>query len=584
MRIRDALNPMTWVNRAIDKRILNMKGAIQMEYNPFLTEMKFETTDKLATKRLLENSMWYRGNEQDLAYFYKKEAPKFYRKGEQSESLNYFWTNQEIDTRRIHMGIPQLISEKMVDLIVGNGYEIKVEGEDEETIQEDLDKALKDNKFKQLLAHSIETESWSGGVSWKLSFNPNISEYPIIEAWQPEDYACRVVCGRIVEDIFYVYYAQGNDTYRLSEIYGVDDGNSYIDYKLDKAWYKTNGQNSEGGKWLEVPLSTLEETKDLKRITITGYGKRLSMYKPNKLPNSEFRSSYIGESDYAGSYGAFDALDEIGSTWIQEFRDGKLFRYFPEELMIKANNGNYTYPSQFKKQHVLYDDSASENADKQKILYEQGDLRIEAHTQTWKIWLGTVLNNAGLSPLTVGVSGLEAIDASAESQQEREKVSIRTRNKKIEIWEEFLEDILPTYVDFMYITKGLKMSDTYQVGSLPDVEVKVTFNDYIIKSKNDRTVEVQAGLGSSWDILTGVEYVHDDKTERERLAISARIKLENGYASISQAEASALQAENQDTAEVLSEMGIDILPVNENQDGVVIEENEDTPPNEEQEE
>jgi A118 family predicted phage portal protein len=584
MRVLDAVNPMTWVNRAIDKRILKMKGAIHMEYNPFLTEMKFETTDKLMTKRLLENSMWYRGNEQDLAYFYRKEAPKFYRKGEQSESLNYFWTNDEQDNRKLHMGIPQLISEKMVDLIVGNGYEIKVEGKNEQEIQEELDMALKDNKFKQLLAQSIETESWSGGVSWKLSYNPNISEYPIIEAWQPEDYACRVVCGRIVEDIFYVYYSQGNDTYRLSEIYGVDDGNSYIDYKLDKAWYKTNAQDGTGGQWLEVPLSTLEETSKLKKIVINGYNKRLSLYKPNKLPNSEFRSSYIGESDYAGSYGAFDALDEIGSTWIQEFRDGKLFRYFPEELMIKGDNGKYQYPSQFKKQHTLYDDSASENADKQKILYEQGELRIEAHTQTWKIWLGTAINNAGLSPLTVGVSGLEAIDASAESQQEREKVSIRTRNKKIEIWEEFLDDILSTYVDFMYIVKGLKLSNTYQVGSLPDVDIQVTFNDYIIKSKRDRTEEVQAGLGSSWDIFTGVEYVHDDKTERERLAISARIKLENGYNSISQAEASALQAENQETADILQEQGIEILPVNENTNGVVTEENDIEPPTEEQEE
>jgi hypothetical protein len=137
----------------------------------------------------------------------------------------------------------------------------------------------------------------------------------------------------------------------------------------------------------------------------------------------------------------------------------------------------------------------------------------------------------------------------------------------------------------MYITKGLTSeTENMMLPALPDVEVKVTFNDYIIKSKNDRTVEVQAGLGSSWDILTGVEYVHDDKTERERLAISARIKLENGYNSISQAEASALQAENQETADILIEQGIKILPVNENQDGVVIEENELPPPTEEQEE
>lgn len=581
MRVRDAINPVTWLNKVIDNRISKVKGAKPMEYNPFFTTMKLDNTSKQMTRRTLENSIWYSGNEQDLAHFYRKEAPKFWRNGEQSESLNYFWTNDDPIARKIHMGIPQLLSEKMVDLIIGNGYEIKVEGKDEEEIQEKLDKGLKDNKFKQLLAKSIETESWSGGIAWKLSYNPLVSEYPIIEAWKPENYTCKLLCGRIVEDIFYKYYEKNKQTYRLSEMYGVDDAGSYIDYKLELLQYEARGQQGDV-RWIDVPLTDLEETAELERITFTGYTKRLSLYKPNKLPNSEFRDSYLGESDYQGSYSAFDALDEIGSTWIQEFRDGKLFRYFPEELMIKDSNGGISYPSSFKKQHVMYANNPMENADKDKIVYMQGDLRTQAHMESWKMWLQTVINNAGFSPLTVGVTGLESIDASAESQQEREKVSIRTRQKKVELWTEYLEDILPTYLEFMYIVDGVKMSATMTVPSLPDVDIKVTFNDYIIKSKRDRTEEVQAGLGSSWDILEGVQYVHNDKTEREQLAISARIKLENGYNSISQAEASALEAENKDTTELLQEQGVEILPVNEEQDGVVIEENETPPPNEDQ--
>lgn len=583
MRFRDVINPAYWVNKAIDNRIIKWKGANQMGYNPFLTTMKFDNDDKQTTRRLLENSIWYTGNEQDLSYFYRKEAPKFYRNGEQSESLNYFWTNNEDLARKIHMGVPQLISEKMVDLIVGNGYEIKVEGNNETEVQEELDLALKDNKIKQLIGQSIETESWSGGVSWKMSYNPSISEYPIIEQWQPEHYNCVVVSGRIVEDIFYIYYQHNNNSYRLSEIYGVDDIGAYIDYKLDMVQYQTVGQVKGEPKWIPVKLSELEETKDLQRITIAGYFKKLSLYKPNKMPNSEFRYSYMGESDYAGSYGAFDALDEIGSTWIQEFRDGKLFRYFPEELMITSSSGSYTYASQFKKQHVLYQDTPSDNADKQKIQYSQGDLRTEQHKETWKIWLTTVINNAGLSPLTIGVTGLESIDASAESQQEREKVSIRTRNKKIELWTEFLNDFLQTYTEFLYIVRGAQeLNGTIQAGSLPDVEVKVTFNDYIVKSKRDRTEEVQAGFGTTWDVMEGVKYVHEDKTPREQLALSARIKLENGYNSITQAEASALQDENVETTETLEEMGIVIIPVNEEQETVVTEENELTPPTEEE--
>jgi A118 family predicted phage portal protein len=586
MGILKAINPITWVNKAIDKRIqLYQKGATrQMEYNHLLTTIKAPHTNKHMTRRLLEGSVWYSGIEQDLAYFYRTEAKNFIRNNEVSESNNYFWANTKRDIRKIHTGIPQLISEKMVDLIVGNGYEIKVEGKDEVKLQEMLDEILADNKFKNLLGKSIETESWSGGVAWKLSFNPLVSDYPIIEMWQPENYTNNVISGRIVEDIFYIYYEKGASKYRLSEIYGVSTKGAYIDYKLEKLTFKTNAQDSKG-EWLACELSELPETAERKRVDFIGYFNKLSGYKPNKLPNSEFRYSVLGESDYAGSYGLMDALDEIKSTWIQEMRDGKLHRYFPEEMMIKGTNAEYQYPDEFTKDHILFADSPSENTDKQKIQYAQGDIRAEKYIESWKICLADTLNNAGLSPLTVGVTGLESIASSEASQQEREKVSIRTRNKKSELWVEFLEPILTTTLDFYHMVKGMKeMPDgTFTVGRVPEAKVLVTFNDYIIKSKRDRTEEVQQGIGTSWDILTGVRYVHDDMTEREQLAISARVKLENGYNSISTAEASALQAENQDTEDEISEMGVDIIAVNENNDGTVTPQNATPSPTEQQE-
>jgi hypothetical protein len=48
---------------------------------------------------------------------------------------------------------------------------------------------------------------------------------------------------------------------------------------------------------------------------------------------------------------------------------------------------------------------------------------------------------------------------------------------------------------------------------------------------------------------------------REQLAISARVKLEAGLDSISQAELSALQAENVDVNKVLVEEGVAIIPI-----------------------
>lgn len=582
MKIINAINPLYWANKIIDKRILQYGKGVgnEMKYNPLLVTMKSVYNDKHMTRRLLENGIWYSGIEQDIAYFYQKEAPKFYRHGQASESLNYFWGKAGGNFRKIHSGFPQLISEKMVDLITGSGYRLVVEGDNQEELQDELDSILEDNKFNMLLGKGIETESWSGGTSWKMTYNPLISGYPIIEVWQPENYTNKIVSGRIVEDIFFTYYENDNLKYRLSEMYGVDKKGSYIDYKLEMLQFDTRGQEQLESKWVIANLNELEQTKELKRIEFNGYFKRLSLYKPNKLPNSEFRYSLLGESDFAGSYGGFDAVDEILSTWIQEFRDAKLIRYFPKEYLPMNSSGENMLPDDFKKQHILYEDSSSENADKQRILYEQGEIRTEKHVESYKIWVTQILNNAGLSPLTVGITGLESIDASAESQQEREKVSIRTRSKKIELWKEFLSDFMKTALEFHFMIKQMKSNDSgiFTIGSLPEFEIIPTFEDYIIKSKKDRTTEVAEGIGTSWDILKGVKYVHDDLTEKEQLALSARIKLDNGINTVSIAEASALQAENEMALEDLKDDGVKELELDQNINGLTEGQNAIVPP------
>jgi len=192
-----------------------------------------------------------------------------------------------------------------------------------------------------------------------------------------------------------------------------------------------------------------------------------------------------------------------------------------------------------------------------------------------------ILNNAGLSPLTVGMTGLEGIDASAESQQEREKVSIRTRNKKIELWTETLDEFMQTALEFYIIVKDLQPNKSMQfsAGTIPEFTINTIFEDYIIKSSADRTREASEGItGLTWDIATSVNYVHKDKTEREKLAMIANIKLENDITSFTPSEASALQSIELDKQELLKEEGVEIIelaPEIEEEPEVEIEEVEE---------
>lgn len=470
-------------------------------------------------KRLEENSVWYSGIDTELRRYYLNYAPSANRSGYSSDESNYFWTrnSEETNVRAIHSGIPQLISEKMVDLLVGNGFSIRanIKGivEDKET-QERLDLILKDNKFNQLIQEAIETESWSGGVAFKLTLHKRF-KLPVIEVIQPENYEPVIVAGRIVEDIFKVFYSVDNKEYKLHEIYGADESGAYIKYKL---FVKNPTLDST---WTEISLNKLTATKDLKDYHIPGIKNKLSIYKPNKLPNSEFRGSKLGESDYSGSYGAFDGIDEILSTWIQEFRDGKISKFWPENLLPIDENSKTTLPNQLKKDFIMFNPGISQQAQSQTTpLILQAELNTDKHETSLKKWMELVLNNAGLSPVTIGVTGLESTAASESSQIMREKTSIRTRNKKLELWTEALTEFIPVI---------LQLDDFKRGNEIKEYETVVDFEDYDLKTTMDKTQEAAIGLQSkSWDIKSAVDYVHTDLSNEEKVLMRVNIKIENG--------------------------------------------------------
>ena len=101
---------------------------------------------------------------------------------------------------------------------------------------------------------------------------------------------------------------------------------------------------------------------------------------------------------------------------------------------------------------------------------------MESLKEKWKIAITTVCNNAGLSPLALGVTGLESVSAGELSQRERNRVTLETRNIKISSWKPFCEDV---------IKQGLKVYCLIKQIPYDDVDVSVTFSDYIVESQKD---------------------------------------------------------------------------------------------------
>ena len=118
---------------------------------------------------------------------------------------------------------------------------------------------------------------------------------------------------------------------------------------------------------------------------------------------------------------------------VQEFRDGKIKNFWPSNLLpTDPLDNNKTYlPPALKKDFIVYTSGIGEKEQPDKVEQVQGDIHSEKYLESYKKLLETIVNNAGLSPQTLGVTGLDSTAASEESQELREKTSIRTREKKV---------------------------------------------------------------------------------------------------------------------------------------------------------
>lgn len=504
------------IEKQVNKYMRRIKETSPFEYNSLITPDRNELLRDRFTRTMLINSVWYSGVDVNLKKLYTRDLTSF--RDINSDELNYFWAQPTEGTniRKIHSGIPQLISEKMVDLLMSNGYEIKaykdddLKEEDEDTAER-IEEINAWNNIDEKISEAIETESWGGGVALKLSALKRFP-YPVIEAIQPDEYEPRIEAGRIVEDVFITYYTKGSTYYKLKEAYGYDEKGSYIRYAL----FKQSGDN-----WIDAKLTDIEETKELKDWYYPGLQRKFSLYKPNKLPNSEFRGSKLGESDYSGSHGVFDAIDEVLSAMVQEFRDARVKNFWPSDLLpVDPTSKKQYIPPALKKDFIVYNNGIGEKERPSKPEMVQGEIHSEKYIETFKKLIETALNNAGLSPQSIGVTGLESTAASEESQELREKVSIRTREKKLKLWIPAINEL---------IELALMMDDIKNNRPVGEYKIVTTFNDYKIKTLMDKTQEASIGLSSkSWDIATAVDYVHEELTDEEKILMRVNIKLENG--------------------------------------------------------
>ncbi|HHD2730856.1 capsid protein [Clostridium perfringens] len=477
---------MGWFKSMLTKaaiKYLNVQPALT---NPITIQeaYTFETN-------VIRNKLWYRGEPYELDQFFKNIS---------SDPVNKarFWSavpSEDLSIRKIHSGLPAMIADKLSDIVVADLDSIEVTGEADNTLWEEI---RKDNKFDDMLGDIIATTLVSGDGAFKLSIDTEISKYPIIEFFDGDKVEYITQRGRLKEVKFYTFYTKNNRQYKLSETYG----KGYINYNL----YDSNGN--------EVSLNTLDETKELVDVT---YKDDFIMAVPLmffKSPKFEGK----GKSIFDNKSDAFDALDEVISQWIDAIRDGRVQKYIPEDLVPKDINGNLMKPNPFDNRFLKVGSSLAEDA-KNEIDMKQANINYEAYVESYSNAIDMCLQGI-ISPSTLGID-LKKTD-NAEAQREKEKTTLYTRGKLVDI----LTEVIPELVNII-----LKTNDVLNKKNTGEYEVSIVFGEYASPSF-DSVVET-VGKAKTYGVMSieqCIEEMYGDTwTDEEKEEEIQRIKEQNGY-------------------------------------------------------
>ena len=484
------------------------------------------------TRRVGEYRTWFIGNSRMLRNMYNLAI--------KDDCLNYFWYKAPSNYRMIHTGIPGLISSKMATILFGGGLKFTTTVyKDDKTADEQVSaqaQELVDNLCKivdlnERLENAAQNESWGGHIYFKLSHDTGLSQYPILEVADVRKAEAIKERGITTAIKFKFWYKDAaKNGFRLDEIYTTDAlGDAVIRYEL----YQLAKDGSEVARKLEDLPQTSQIKEDFhlnddNELVYTGLKGMLAFDKPNRTPSHEFPDSEYGASDYEGALDSFDALDEAYSELIAEIRSNKTIRYIPESMIPKQIITDSTthqqvvislLPNDFVTNYVKIEGGLDQNAKNEMNIQVIPDKTLQ-HLEKWKVALSTAINCAGLSPLALGITGLESINSSDKSQQERNKVTLETRNKKIRIWKPFIEDVVLKVLELnsWMVKNAQAKQDAFETMDLTfdNLDVKAEFGDYIIEQQSEK-ITTWSGAKSSGIASTheAVSQIHPDWEEDE---------------------------------------------------------------------
>lgn len=442
----------------------------------------------LFKREIAENEAWFNGSTTVLEHFFKVEWPNF-KVTTMFDKKPNFWNSVSGDIPRVHSGLPALISKTWVRLINPREINIVVDKD-----QERLDEILRDNKFKTtFLPKLIATMSWGGYAVGKISYDEGM---PILEVVTPKYSKAKVKRGRIEGFEFEIH-----------------DKDLVIVEHYDKNGVRYEAFREVAGE--RRPESVPYEYKDVELA-----GGLIPAQLFNNTPyNSRFPELIYGESDYSNIHSQLQQLDSVLAHTQLDIEASKSKQFINDDL-IKVDENDNEY---FDKNETIIRLASTLMQDpnfdlKKMVTLLQPNVRVDQFNATAKEITGRILANVGLSAVSVGLPGFDAIDAAADSQRARKETSIVSRNEKVATLTEELQEFIPLILNIDNVMSGR---------DIQEYEVSIEFDKYGAPTWEDLVgTVVEAVQGNVMSIREAVDILYDGRDEDEKELLIRDIKSE----------------------------------------------------------
>lgn len=450
----------------------------------------------------IKNRIWYRGDSNELQQLY----------GQIDNGVDRykFWASRcspGMEMRKIHTGLPALIVDVLAAVTISD---IKVKIEKKSAEQELWNAISKDNMFPKKLEKAVKETLYIGDGAFKISFNMNISKYPLLEFYPGDRIEIASERGRVREIVFRTIYQHDNHQYMLYEHYG----HGYITYNL----YRGNTL---------VPLGSIPQTGGL---TDVAFGSSVPEESYMLAVPLQFYESgkwdERGQSIFDKKVDDFDAFDEIWSQWMDAVRLGKAKEYIPDNLIPRdPNGGELIKPNPFDNRFIKTEGSLGEG-DQNKIDIEQPEIPHESFLASYVTALDLCLQGL-ISPSTLGID-VKKLD-NAEAQREKEKTTLYTRDTIINAMQEDIP---------LLVNTAIKAYHEYNQEKVEDILVTVEFGDYANPSFESQVETIgKARSGQIMSVDAAVDTLYgDDKDDAWKAEEIQRIKSELGITEVNEPE------------------------------------------------